>query len=110
MTIEPTLQGLVDRFNEKVDKDEKLRKEIQGMDKRVLIDLGSEKFCFHLHDQRIEDFQSGGLEDPDITLLSDPETIEGIIDGKIKPMKAFALRKVRVKGDIDDILRLRKLF
>jgi hypothetical protein len=25
-------------------------------------------------------------------------------------MKAFALRKVRVKGDIEDILRLRKLF
>lgn len=110
MTIEPMIRNLVNRFNEKVDKDEKLRKELEGMDKRVMIDLESEKYYFHLYDQKIQDFQPGSISNPDITLLSDPETLEGIIEGKIKPMKAFALRKVRVKGDLDDILRLRKLF
>ncbi len=63
-----------------------------------------------MHHQKVHDFQAGGLDNPDITLFSDPETIAGIIEGKIKPMKAFALRKVRVKGEIEDILRLRKLF
>ena len=36
MTVEPLLQDLVSKFNDKVDNDEKLRKEIEGMDKRVL--------------------------------------------------------------------------
>jgi len=110
MTVEPLLQDLISKFNDKVDKDEKLRKEIEGMDKRVLIDLECEKYNFHMHDQKINDFREGSMENPDITLISDPETIAGIIEGKVKPMKAFALRKVRVKGDIEDILRLRKLF
>lgn len=110
MTVEPLLQDLISKFNDKVDNDEKLRKEIEGMDKRVLIDLESEKYSFHMHDQKINDFREGSMENPDITLISDPETIAGIIEGKVKPMKAFALRKVRVKGDIEDILRLRKLF
>jgi putative sterol carrier protein len=110
MTVEPLLKDLVDKFNVKVEQDEKLRTELDGMDKTVLIDLESETYNFHLHDQKITDFQSGTIDAPDITLQSDPETIQGLIEGKIKPMKAFALRKVRVKGELDDILKLRKLF
>jgi putative sterol carrier protein len=110
MDVAPLLQDLVNKFNRKVEEDEKLRSELEGMDKRVLIDLDSEKYSFHLHDTKANDFREGNIEDPDITLISDPETIKGLIEGKIKPMKAFALRKVRVKGDINDLLRLRKLF
>jgi putative sterol carrier protein len=110
MTVEPQLLDLISKFNSKVESDEKLRTEIGDMNKTVLIDLESEKYTFHLHDQRIDEFKQGDTDKPDITLISDPETFQGLIEGNIKPMKAFALRKVRVKGDIDDILRLRKLF
>jgi len=110
MTIEPLLKDLVNRFNDKVETDEKLRAELNGMDKKVLIDLESETYSFRLHDQKISEFQSGPMDAPDISLQSDPETLKAIIEGKMKPMKAFALRKVRIKGNIDDMLRLRKLF
>ena len=110
MTVEPLLRDLIEKFNAKTDNDESLRSELQGMDKKVLMDLGSEVYSFHLHDCKAHDFKEGGLESPDLVLTSDPETIQGIIEGKIKPMKAFALRKVRVKGDLNDVLRLRKLF
>jgi putative sterol carrier protein len=110
MTLMPQMQELVDKFNEKVAEDEKLREEIKGMDKKVFIDLESEKYNFRLQDQRIDGIEEGEVPDPDITISSDPETMQGILDGTIKPMKAFALRKVRFKGNIDDLLRLRKLF
>ncbi len=110
MSVEPLLQQLIIKFNERAKNDERLRNELDGMDKRVYLDLGEEKYHFHLHDKSITDLQVGEMENPDITLVSDPETFQGIIDGSIKPMKAFALRKVRVKGDINDVLRLRKLF
>jgi putative sterol carrier protein len=110
MTVEPLLVDLINKFNARVDKDEKLRTEIGDMNKTVMVDLDSEKYNFRFHDQKIHDFKPGEISNPDITLISDPETIQGLIEGKIKPMKAFALRKVRVKGEIDDILRLRKLF
>jgi putative sterol carrier protein len=110
MTFELQLQDLVAKFNEKVNNDEKLREELKDMDKKVLIDLEMEKYNFRLQDQRIEQLNVGDVEDPDITVFSDPETMQGLLDGSIKPMKAFALRKIRFKGNIDDLLRLRKLF
>ena len=110
MTVEALLRDLIEKFNARSDNDDALRAELGGMDKKVLVDLGSENYNFHLHDNKAHDFKAGGLDDADLTLISDPETIQGIIEGKIKPMKAFALRKVRVKGDLNDVLRLRKLF
>jgi putative sterol carrier protein len=110
MTVEPLLRDLIEKFNEKSDNDKALRAELEGMDKKVMLDLGSEVYNFHLHDRKAQDFKEGRLENADLTMTSDPETIQGIIEGKIKPMKAFALRKVRIKGDLNDVLRLRKLF
>ena len=110
MTLAPMIQGLIDKFNDRVDTDEKLRNELDGIDKKVLMDLDSEKYNFHLQNMKIEKLFDGAIDDPDITLISDPETMRGVLDGSIKPMKAFALRKIKVKGNIDDLLRMRKLF
>ena len=110
MTVEPQIQDLINKFNNKVEKDEKLRNELKGVDRKVLIDLESEKYNFRLHDEKVDGFAAGEITDPDITILSDPATMEGLISGKIKPMKAVALRKLRLKGNIDDMLRLRNLF
>ena len=110
MTLEPQLQELIAKFNDKIANDEKLRGELKGVDRKVLIDLESEKYSFHLFDAKVNDFKPGAIADPDITIQSDPETMEGLISGKTKPMKALALRKLRLKGSIDDMLRLRSLF
>jgi len=110
MNAEETLRGFIDRFNERARNDPELAREIAGMDKKAVVDLTTEVWSFHLRDGQVHDLQSGAIENPDITITTDQETFEALVDGRIKPMKAFALRKVRIKGDIDDILRLRKLF
>ncbi len=110
MTIRPMLEDLIVRFNRRTEKDEQLQKELDGMRKTVQLDLDSEQYNFLLEGRSISGFSDGKVENPDITVISDPETLQGIIEGKIKPMKAFALRKVRIKGQIEDMLRLRKLF
>jgi putative sterol carrier protein len=50
------------------------------------------------------------VENPDITITSDPKTVEELITGKMKPMKAWALKKIRIKGSLEDVMRLRKFF
>ena len=110
MSVEPMIQELIDRFNAKVESDEKLREELKDLSKTVYVDLGEEKYNFTLKDEHIGDFSQGEIENADISITSDPETFVGIVDGKIKPMKAFALRKVKIKGDVSDIMSLRKLF
>ncbi len=110
MTVRPMLEKLIVKFNTRMEKDEKLQDGLDGMRKTVQLDLDSEQYHFLLENKAISCFCEGKLDKPDITVISDPETIEGLIDGSIKPMKAFALRKVRVKGQIEDMLHLRKLF
>ncbi len=110
MTLEPQLKELIAKFNDKIAQDEKLRGELKGVDRKVLIDLESERYNFHLYDSKVNDFKPGDIADPDITIQSDPETMEGLISGKTKPMKALALRKLRLKGNIEDMLRLKNLF
>lgn len=110
MSVEPMIQELIDKFNAKVENDEKLREELKGLSKVVYVDLGEEKYNFALKDEHIQGFSQGEVENPDVSITSDPETFVGIVNGKIKPMKAFALRKVKIKGDVSDIMSLRKLF
>ncbi len=110
MSVEPMIQELIDKFNAKVESDEKLREELKGLSKTVYVDLGEEKYNFTLKDEHIAGFAQGEIENPDVSITSDPETFVGIVNGKIKPMKAFALRKVKIKGDVSDIMSLRKLF
>lgn len=64
MTVETLLRELIEKFNAKAEKDEDLRSELEGMNKKVLVDLGSEVYSFHLHDSKAHDFKEGGLENP----------------------------------------------
>lgn len=110
MVVKDSIQQMIDKFHSKIEKDEKMREELSGIIKKVNIDLESEKYSFVLENGRIHSFQEGLLDDEDIKLISDPGTMEGLISGKIKPMKALALRKLRAKGDVEDLLRFRKFF
>jgi putative sterol carrier protein len=80
------------------------------MKKKVNVDLGTEHYSFLLKDSCISHFDEGLLECPDIQVLSDPQTIEDLFTGKMKPMKAWALRKVVIKGSLEDVMKLRKFF
>jgi len=110
MTLKELLNESVNKFNEKVAKDARLQRELDGIKKKVLIDLGTEKYNFSLEEKRILPVNDGEIADPDIIVSSDPETLEGVLSGKIKPMKAWALRKIRIKGSLEDIMHLQKLF
>jgi len=110
MTVKCLLEDLVAKFNQKAEKDEALQRELEGITRKVQIDLGSEQYKFVLENKRIGSFAEGKIENPDISLISDPRTIEDLMSGKMKPMKAWALKKVKIKGSLDDILRLRKFF
>lgn len=110
MDIKEAIEGLIKRFNEKVEEDAGLRQELRGLEKKVQIDLGDLKYYFVLEDCRIHSFSEGTIGSPDVTIISDPDTMEGLISRKIRPMKALALRRLRLKGDLEDLLKFRKFF
>lgn len=110
MPVKEILQSTIDRFHQKVDCDPKLREEMNGIKKTVNIDLGCESYNFTLENAHINGLNEGLLDCSDIAIISDPQTVEDLYCGKMKVMKAYALRKIRIKGSMEDVMRLRKLF
>jgi putative sterol carrier protein len=110
MPVKELLQQTVVKFNNKVDSDAKLRAELEGINRKVNVDLESERYSFLLKDCHASEIKDGLLPDADITVISDPQTVEDLMSGKMKVMKAWATKKLKVKGSIEDVLRLRKLF
>ncbi len=115
MSIQETLQDLIDRFNDRIKTDEKLQTELEGMDRSIQIELretnGTEYLHFFLKDMTASPIESGPLEDPDINIISSEDSITKLISGELRPMKAWATGKLKVKAkNTEDVFRLRKLF
>lgn len=110
MSIRSLLEDTIARFHKKVESDPELKKELQGVYKKVNIDLCTEKYHFYLEDAEVNGFDTGLVESADITIESDCQTVQDLYSGKMKVMKAWALRKIRIKGSLEDVMRLRKFF
>ena len=110
MTMEPKIQEMIDKFHRRMDKDEKARAEVEPIVKTLNIDLGEEKYSLKLEHAKVVDFKQGLYDEADITVITTPENMEALIDGTLRPMRAYVTKKVVVKGKIEDIMHLKKLF
>ena len=104
MSMQQEIQEVIDRFHRNI------RKEIEPLTKSFNLDLGTESYSLKLKDAKIYYFEPGLLEDADVTVTTTPENLQGLIDGTLRPMRAYVLKKIAVKGKIDDLMFLKKLF
>lgn len=110
MTMEEQFRGLIDKINRKIEGDEKIREEVKDLKKTVNIDLGEEKYSFKFEDQKASDFKCELIDGADVTLTSTPEYIQQLLDGDLRPMRAFVTKKVKVEGKVQDLMFLKKFF
>ena len=105
------IEQAVAKFNARAQADEKLQRELEGVERTVLLDLkDGTKFHFQLKDRRIGPVADGPAEAPDVTILSDPATLTALLTKEMGPMKAYATGKLKIKASLEDVLRLRKFF
>ena len=110
MTTEEIIQKMIDKFHRRMDKDEKARAEVEPIVKRFNVDLGEETYHMRLEHAKVTDFDKGLYDEADITLKTTPEHLRQLIEGTLRPMRAYVTKKITVKGKIEDILHLKKLF
>ena len=109
--VKELLKDAVDQFNAKSDKDPKFREELEGKTRTIQFTLDDGRsWNFKLDNARIDGVHDGPLEVADISITSDEETIRGIFEGTISPLRAYALKKIKFKASLQDLLTLRKLF
>ena len=110
MSMKQEIQNVIDKFHAKVESDPGLAKELEPLDKTFNIDLGEESYTLKLKDSRIGNFEEGLDPEPDVTVTCTPENLQALIDGTLRPMRAYVLKKIQVKGNIEDLMFLKKLF
>jgi len=109
--VKDLIERAVAKFNARVQADEKLQQELEGVERTVLLDLkDGTKFHFQLKDQKIGPVAEGPVEAPDVTILSDPSALTALLNKEMGPMKAYATGKLKIKASLEDVLRLRKFF
>lgn len=107
--MQPTIQMMIDKFHRKMDKDPEVRAKVEPITKTVNIDLGEEKYSLKIEHAHVSDFKEGLLDNADITLITTPESLTALIEGTLRPMRAFVTKKIIVKGKIEDIMHLKSL-
>jgi putative sterol carrier protein len=104
--IQPALQKLIDRFQEAA-----VQKSLSGFTKSLVFrfpDL-NEEWVLHTVDGREASLSREACPSPDVTTTMTSEVFAGIMDKKINPMAAYLQRKIRIKGPMEDILKMQKL-
>ncbi|MCI0479524.1 SCP2 sterol-binding domain-containing protein, partial [Candidatus Uhrbacteria bacterium] len=100
----------VRKFNERAKDDPKVRDELKGVERRVVIKLSDgPTYSTHLKECALSSLAVGDAPGAEITIESDKSTMLALMKKEMGPMKAMALKKIRIKADIEDIFRLRKL-
>jgi len=105
-----SIQNLIDKFHKKMEKNEDIKKEVMPLKKTINIDLVTEKYSMKIENAQITNFKDELLEEADITLISTSENLQALIDGTLRPMKAYIMKKITIKGKIQDVMFLRKFF
>jgi putative sterol carrier protein len=105
-----SIQEMIDKFHRKVENDERTRETLKDVVKIVNIDLGSESYSLRLDNAQIYDYKEGMVDPSDIIFSSTPENLQALIDGTLRPMKAYLTRKFTVKGKLEDLMHLKSLF
>ena len=108
MNLQEKIEEIVVEFNKRSDEDENLRKDLEHLTKIFMIDLESEAYSMKLENSKVSDFKTEKVEDADIILISTPETIEALLSGELRPMRAYITKKIRIKGNIKDLMFLKK--
>jgi len=110
MTMRPTIEEMIGKFRQRMESDENARKEVEPIHKTINIDLGSEFYSMVLDNAEIKEFKEELTDGVDITLITTPEHLQALIDGDLRPMRAYLTGKIKVKGKLQDVMHLKKLF
>lgn len=116
MSLEERIRELVDKANRKMESDEKMRESVKNLTKTFNVVLTgetpeqNENYSFRLENARISDLKTEAAEKADVTLKCSIENMVKLLDGDLRPMKAYVTKKISISGSIQDLMVLKKFF
>ncbi len=109
--VEQLLKDAIDKFNARVKEDPELAKELEGVSKVVQVEIeGGDWYHFVLRGGAVDGPHKGETADPDVRVIASADTLTRLWTKELRVMKAFVTKQLRVKGSMEDLLRLKRFF
>jgi len=108
--LEGYIKDAIDKYRAKIEEDEELKKELMELVRKVSIDTtDNEGFSFILDNGQVLDFKRGTIDGADITIHATTADFKLLFTGELKPMRAWATKRLKFDASIDDVMRVKKL-
>ena len=107
--MEEILKEWLEKVKKKIDEDEKVKKDLEEFDGVFQLEItDDDSYHVAIKKSDVGELVKGGVDDPRLTVTTDTKTMKALMSGEMGAMKAFVLKKIKVKGSFEDIIRLRK--
>jgi putative sterol carrier protein len=107
--MEEVLNEWLEKAKKKLEDDKKFKSELKDFDGVFQLEMtDGDSFHIAIKNGVVGELVKGKVDEPRLTVVSDTETLKALMSGEMGAMKAFALRKIKVNGSFEDIIRLRK--
>jgi|PlaIllAssembly_1097288.scaffolds.fasta_scaffold204395_1 putative sterol carrier protein len=104
--IKPYLQKIVNRFS-----NPDVQSALKGFSRSIQFRFTdtNEAWLMKTFDGRQATFTQSVIAKPDVLITTTTDILAGILDKKMNGAAAYMQRKLRVKGAMEDLLKLQKL-
>ncbi len=107
------IEELIDKFKDKVENDDSIKKEMKDFDRDIRIDLDSGNYYeLTLKDAEFSEIEMGEGEatnEADIIFSSDVDTLKSLLNEEMGVMQAYARNKIKVDASLTDMLKFKSL-
>jgi len=104
--VYPLLTKLRDRFNEPA-----IQENFKGFTKKIMFDFTDTKelYLISVEDGKTATLEKVAVGSADVMVTTSTEILSGIMNKTVNPVTSYVMRKIKVKGSMDDLMKLQKL-
>jgi len=105
------LKEMVNNINRKIETEPKVREIAQSKDRTILLKFTDEgEYIIEVKDGKALEPRAGTMDNATIVVKTDTQTFDKLIQGKMNPLMAYAMKKIKVIGPMDDVIILKDFF
>jgi putative sterol carrier protein len=104
--VAPLLDRIKGRFDEP-----SIQESFKGFTKKVMFDFTDtkEQYVLSVVDGKQASVEKAAVQGADVVVTISTDTLAGIMNRTTNPVTAYMMRKIKVKGSMDDMMKLQKI-
>ncbi len=105
------LKELVSNVNKKIETDPKVKEVAEAKDRTILLKFTDEsEYILEVVNGKALEPREGTMDDATIVVKTDTATFDKLVTKKLNPLMAYAMKKIKVIGSMDDVMILKDFF